>query len=109
MILQDDMLELRTHPRDDSGISLWDWSQKQFGDSGFMIDYVIEVPEALQNIRIKNDVGKVRVNELKGLSSCSWEPGKFSSTKRKSRAAPTSYPKRAASSWILGRSPRTAR
>ncbi|MHA2857909.1 DUF4097 family beta strand repeat-containing protein, partial [Paenibacillus lautus] len=66
LTLQDGMLELRTHPRDDSGISLWDWSQKQFGDSGFMIDYVIEVPEALQNIRIKNDVGKVRVNELKG-------------------------------------------
>lgn len=66
LTVQDGMLELRTHPRDDSGISLWDWSQKQFGDSGFMIDYVIEVPEALQNIRIKNDVGKVRVNELKG-------------------------------------------
>ncbi|MFB4324285.1 DUF4097 family beta strand repeat-containing protein [Priestia sp. BR_2] len=66
LALQDGMLELRTHPRDDSGISLWDWSQKQFGDSGFMIDYVIEAPEALQNIRIKNDVGKVRVNELKG-------------------------------------------
>ncbi|WP_254778001.1 DUF4097 family beta strand repeat-containing protein [Paenibacillus sp. cl141a] len=66
LTLQDGMLELRTHPRDDSGINLWDWSQKQFGDSGFMIDYVIEIPEALQNIRIKNDVGKVRVNELKG-------------------------------------------
>ncbi|MGC6583942.1 DUF4097 family beta strand repeat-containing protein [Paenibacillus sp. Dod16] len=64
--LKDDILELRTHPREDSSKSLWDWSQKQFGDSGFMIDYVIEVPEDMRNIHIKNDVGKIRVNELKG-------------------------------------------
>ncbi|MGV2686704.1 hypothetical protein GNF82_20725, partial [Clostridium perfringens] len=64
--LKDDILELRTHRMEDSSKSLWDWSQKQFGASGFMIDYVIEVPEDLQHIRIKNDVGKIRVNELKG-------------------------------------------
>lgn len=64
--LQGDILELRTHPREDSSKNLWDWSQKQFGDSGFMIDYVIEVPEDLQSIHIKNDVGRIRVNELKG-------------------------------------------
>ncbi|MCV4232676.1 DUF4097 family beta strand repeat-containing protein [Virgibacillus sp. LDC1] len=64
--LNDGTLELRTHPREDSSKSLWDWSQKQFGDSGFMIDYVIEVPEDLHHIRIKNDVGKIRLNELKG-------------------------------------------
>ncbi len=64
--LKGGMLELRTHAMEDASQSLWDWSQKQFGDSGFMIDYVIEVPEDLQSIRIKNDVGKIRVNELKG-------------------------------------------
>ncbi|MEJ9216652.1 DUF4097 family beta strand repeat-containing protein [Paenibacillus glucanolyticus] len=64
--LKDGMLELRTHPKEDSSTSLWDWSQKQFGDSGFMIDYVIEVPEALQEVRMNNDVGKVLVNDLKG-------------------------------------------
>ncbi|RAR41362.1 DUF4097 family beta strand repeat-containing protein [Paenibacillus sp. MDMC362] len=64
--LKDGMLELRTHPMEDASQSLWDWSQKQYGDSGFMIDYVIEVPEDMRNVRIKNDVGKIRVNELKG-------------------------------------------
>lgn len=59
-------LELLTHSKEDSSKSLWDWSQKKFGDSGFMIDYVIEAPESLNHIRIKNDVGKIVVNKWKG-------------------------------------------
>ncbi|KOP67093.1 hypothetical protein AMS62_18960 [Bacillus sp. FJAT-18019] len=64
--LNDGILEVRTHPKEDPSKSLWDWSQKQFGDSGFLIDYVIEAPKDLQHIHIKNDVGKIRVNEWKG-------------------------------------------
>ncbi|MGG3282212.1 DUF4097 family beta strand repeat-containing protein [Paenibacillus solani] len=59
-------LELLTHSKEDSSKSLWDWSQKKFGDSGFMIDYVIEAPESLNHIRIKNDVGKIQVNKWIG-------------------------------------------
>lgn len=59
-------LELLTHSKEDSSKSLWDWSQKKFGDSGFMIDYVIEAPENLTHISIKNDVGKIIVNKWKG-------------------------------------------
>lgn len=59
-------MELLTHSKEDSSKSLWDWSQKEFGDSGFMIDYVIEAPESLNQIRIKNDVGKIVVNKWKG-------------------------------------------
>jgi len=59
-------LELLTHSKEDSSKSLWDWSQKKFGDSGFMIDYVIEAPESLNHIHIKNDVGKIVVNKWQG-------------------------------------------
>lgn len=81
--LKDGMLELRTHPKEDSSTSLWDWSQKQFGDSGFMIDYVIEVPDALHHIRMNNDVGKVLVNELNGAFDIQLGTGEIQLNKTK--------------------------
>ncbi|WP_339218327.1 hypothetical protein [Paenibacillus sp. FSL H8-0332] len=61
-----DALTVTTHSADSPKKSLWDWAQKEYGDSNFSINYVIELPDTVSRFEVENNVGAVKLRGLKG-------------------------------------------
>ncbi|KAI7243742.1 hypothetical protein KC345_g12164 [Hortaea werneckii] len=47
-------------------MDLWDWAQKEYGDSDFSINYEIELPATVNKYEINNKVGSIQLRGLQG-------------------------------------------
>lgn len=61
-----DELKVSTHAKNEPKKDLWAWAQKKYGASNFTIDYEIEVPAAIDEYDISNNVGKIQLQSLHG-------------------------------------------
>lgn len=61
-----DKLNISTHAKDSPKKNLWSWAQKKYGYSDFSINYVIQLPSRVENIKIHNDVGAIKLRDLQG-------------------------------------------
>ncbi|OKP99335.1 hypothetical protein [Paenibacillus sp. P46E] len=59
-------LKVLTHAMNEPKKDLWTWAQKKYGSSDFSINYEIEVPSTMNEYRISNNVGAIRLNGLNG-------------------------------------------
>jgi len=61
-----DEIKVSTHAKDHPQKDLWTWAQDELDYSNFSIDYVIGLPEGVDRYEITNNVGEVRLQNLKG-------------------------------------------
>ncbi|MDR0269188.1 DUF4097 family beta strand repeat-containing protein [Paenibacillus sp.] len=60
-------LKIITNPKGNPSQDLWDWADSKFGYSRFKIDYEVEVPASITSFDITNNVGKITMDNLKGV------------------------------------------
>ncbi|WP_379129808.1 DUF4097 family beta strand repeat-containing protein [Paenibacillus sp. sgz500958] len=65
--LSGDRVNVSTHSKENPGQDLWSWAQDELDDSDFTIDYAIGVPEGIDTFEITNNVGEIRLQDLKGV------------------------------------------
>ncbi|MFD1178305.1 hypothetical protein ACFQ3W_18675 [Paenibacillus puldeungensis] len=65
-IVNGDQVKITTSPKDDAQMDLWKWAKKQWGFSEFSIDYQVELPANITEFHISNDVGDIKLTDLKG-------------------------------------------
>lgn len=66
IVFSGNRLEILTHPRDNSKLDLWEWAEKKYGYSKFIIDYIVELPATITNYEISTSVGEINLSDLKG-------------------------------------------
>lgn len=65
-IVNGDQVTISTSPKDDAQMDLWEWAKKLWGFNEFSIDYQIELPANITEFHISNDVGDIKLTDLKG-------------------------------------------
>lgn len=61
-----DSLKVSTHGPGSPKNNLWDWAQKEYGESNFSIHYAIELPDTVRKVEISNNVGTIQLRGLQG-------------------------------------------
>lgn len=54
------------HPKGNVSQNLWSWAQKQYGFSDFSIDYIIDLPEEMNDLQLTTEVGDLDLSGLNG-------------------------------------------
>ncbi|WHY17465.1 hypothetical protein QNH28_18395 [Paenibacillus sp. G2S3] len=61
-----DTLKVSTHSKSSPKKDLWTWAQDKYGYSDFTISYNIELPASMNEYKITNNVGQIRLRNLEG-------------------------------------------
>lgn len=66
LVSKKEILTLLIHPQGKQDMNLWEWAQKEYKTSKFLVDYTIYVPEQVTAYQIHSNVGNITMNQPEG-------------------------------------------